>query len=157
MRTSKVLVGSVVAIAAALQIGMVATASSAADESISVAAVALDSSKKNLLVDVVFTCAEGAKHSMISVAVKEEAKEGDTPAEGTGTADVDLTEKDPDTGEDVVAEKGCDGSEQRRTVTVEPDEGMKWSQPGKGTVTVSFSDDVQFNTQHSGVQWIGEV
>ncbi|MFC9436343.1 hypothetical protein [Nocardia sp. NPDC057030] len=157
MRTSKVLIGSAMAIAAAMQIGVGGVASAAEGESLSVAAAAVDD-KGNLLVDIVFTCAEGAKHKMLSVAVKEDAKkaeagqEAPAPVEGTGMADIDLKMADADGKEEV--EKGCTGSEERRTVTVEPDEGMKWSKPGKGTVTVSFSDDVQFNTKTSGLQWV---
>lgn len=156
MRTSKVLVGSAMAIAAAMQIGVGGIASAAEGESLAVAATALDD-KGNLLVDVVFTCAEGAKHKMLSVAVKEDAKkaeegkEAPAPVEGTGMADVDLEMTDADGKKEV--EKGCTGAEERRTVTVEPDEGT-WSKPGKGTVTVSFSDDVQFNTKTSGVKWV---
>ncbi|MFI6168985.1 hypothetical protein ACIBCN_19555 [Nocardia sp. NPDC051052] len=159
MRTSKVLAGSALAIAAAMQIGVGGIASAAAGESLAVAGTAIDD-KGNLLVDIVFTCAEGAKHKMLSVAVTEDAKkaeegkEAPAPTEGTGMADIDIKMKDADGKEEV--EKGCTGSEERRTVSVEPDEGMKWSKPGKGTVKVSFSDDILFRTETTGAQWVAE-
>ncbi len=154
MRTSKVLVGSVVAIAAALQIGMAATASAAEGESLSVAAVALDPDGKNLLVDVLYTCAEGSKHKSLSVTVEEDAKkaaEGEEPPPATTGMGMAPTgdESDPE-----MQKLTCDGTEQRRTVTVEPEDEMKWSKPGKGIVKVAFSDNVLFRTEHHGVQWI---
>ncbi|MFI7002457.1 hypothetical protein [Nocardia sp. NPDC050175] len=150
MRTSKVLAGSALAIAAAMQIGMGGMASAGAGESIGIAGVAADSKGEKLTVNVLYTCAEGAKHTKISVVVAEdakEAKEGEKaadPIEGTGFAAIPVGEDKKST---------CDGTMHTVLVDVKPDTG-NWSKPGMGTVTVAFSDDIQFNSKNSGLKWV---
>ncbi|KAA8888478.1 hypothetical protein F3087_15830 [Nocardia colli] len=142
MRTSKVLVGSAMAVAAAMQIGLGGIASAGEGEALSVSGVAVDSNGTTMTVLVGYTCAENSKHTMLSVVVAEDGEKGVT---GTGTAKVDKST--------------CDGSAQQAMVKVEADtdaddKQLKWTKPGKGTVTVSFSDDIQFNTKTSGLQWV---
>ncbi|MFE9580607.1 hypothetical protein ACFYO1_29810 [Nocardia sp. NPDC006044] len=156
MRTSKVLVGSAMAIAAAMQIGVGGTASAAEPESLSVAAAAVDG-KGNLLVDVLYTCNEGPKRKGLTVVVEGEATKDKNGKETPGVSGMGQAPSDDEPGEAADKALKCDGSEQRRTVTVMPDEeGTKFPKPGKGTVTVAFKNDIQFNTKHSGLQWISE-
>ncbi|MFI6047174.1 hypothetical protein ACIA8C_36525 [Nocardia sp. NPDC051321] len=153
MRTSKILAGSALAIAAAMQIGMGGVASAAEGETLAVAAAAVDGDG-NLKVDVLYTCATDAKHKMLSISAEEMDKDGKAVAEGTGTGKLVITEYDPETKKNTEA-PGCNGEEQRLTVTIEPDdEAKKFVKGGMGTVTVSFSDDVQFNAKQSGVKFI---
>ncbi|MEV6554178.1 hypothetical protein AB0M22_00560 [Nocardia sp. NPDC051756] len=141
------------AIAAAMQIGMGGIASAADGESLGIAAAALDGD--NLKVDVLYTCPAGAKHKMLAVLVEELDKDGKVVAKNVGTAKLVVTDYDDEKKENV-EKPGCDGEPQRLTVTVEPDDEMKWTKGAMGNVTVSFTDDIEFNAKQSNLKFVAE-
>lgn len=152
MRTSKILVGSAIAIAAAMQIGMGGVASAADGDSLGIAAAAVDKDG-NLAVDVLYVCPKDTKHKSLSVYATEVDKDSKTVAEGGGTAKLVVTDYDPDTKKNT-EKPGCDGTQQRLTVTLDKDDEKPWVKGGMGTVKVSFSDDVQLNTTQNNLKFI---
>ncbi|WP_433658165.1 hypothetical protein ACQPW1_40095 [Nocardia sp. CA-128927] len=144
MRTSKVLVGSAFAIAAAMQIGMGGTASADAGESLSVAAVATDPNDgSTLMVDVVYNCTN-AKHEKISVMVDEVAKDGKTEA-ASGFVQQDFDGK-----------TNCTGKADQVTVKVKAGEGGKWTKGAKGDVSVAFIDEFGVKAEYPGLEFVAD-
>ncbi|MFI9400792.1 hypothetical protein [Nocardia sp. NPDC052316] len=152
MRTAKVLVGSVVAIAAALQIGMAATASADAKEWVRVDGVTAAEDGMTLDVEVTYNCTS-KEHKKLTVTVEEQAKEakvGEEAAEPpSGAAQVKVTETVE--GEE---KSKCDGKDQKVTVTVKDSAGEKWSKPGMGTVSAGFVDAATFKSDYH-LKWVG--
>ncbi|MFD6163098.1 hypothetical protein ACFWF7_22155 [Nocardia sp. NPDC060256] len=152
MRTSKVLAGSALAIAAAMQIGMGGMASASDGDTLGIAAAAVDDNG-DLKVDILYSCPKESTHKSLSVYATEVDKDGKTVAEGRGTGKLVVTDYDTEKKENV-EKPGCDGAQQRLTVTLKKDEDMPWVKGGMGTVKVAFTNDVEFSANQSNLKFI---